>query len=526
MVAPACHSAPTPPPPAHRSVTTPTPSPATTTTVPSRSVRKTSAPDVRERVQRLRRRVPVVVVLARRGDRDPGPEPPQEVEVLEPAPVVRDLEHVGPQPRPGARQRHLRLGLDVAGQQDADAADRHQQHHRGVVGTVVRRHPRRRPERLQGDVPDDPGGAVRRHHGRVRGLAVHEGGALGGLAHGGHVDLPDPAAGVDARQPVDVVGVEVGEHQQRHLLHVEPVEAAVDQRGIGAGVHDDRAARAGPERERVALADVADREHPAGRRPAGARQRHQHHQPEQQAAGGAGGPSRQQRPQDQREADADHGQQHQRARTGPPVDGRQRQPRAVPGHRDDPGRAEPGTPAQHRSRRRPGQPDEPAEQPEHRRRRDQRRREQVGDHRHQADLAGQPGHHRRADELRGDGYGDRLGRPPGQPAAERLGPRRSEQQDARGGQHAQREAGRDRQPRVPQQQRGDRDTRARAPRGRGRCRRARAARPRPSPPPGPRSARSGPAARSRRSRGPPAGTAPARAPRTTARPAPGSRPPA
>ena len=96
-------------------------------------------------------------------------------------------------------------------------------------------------------------------------------------------------------------------------------------------------------------------------------------------------------------------------------------------------------PAAHSPAHRPGvapatgqtRADEPAQQSEHRRRRDQPCREQVGDDRHEADPTGQTGHHGRADELCGDGARDRLGRPPRQPAAQRIGPRWTEQQDAR-----------------------------------------------------------------------------------------------
>lgn len=78
----------------------------------------------------------------------------------------------------------------------------------------------------------------------------------------------------DAGCAVDVVGVRVGQDQQRHVLDVEASQAAVDQSGLGAGVHDDGLAGARGEGQRVALAYVAGHHVPARRGPGGGQDAH------------------------------------------------------------------------------------------------------------------------------------------------------------------------------------------------------------------------------------------------------------
>ena len=74
-------------------------------------------------------------------------------------------------------------------------------------------------------------------------------------------DRPSQRAG----QPVDVVGVQVGQHQQRNGADTQPVETPVHQRRIGAGVHHHGdPGLVGGQHHRVALADVAGGEQPAG----------------------------------------------------------------------------------------------------------------------------------------------------------------------------------------------------------------------------------------------------------------------
>jgi hypothetical protein len=65
-----------------------------------------------------------------------------------------------------------------------------------------------------------------------------------------------------------VIGVEMGQHDERNSIDVEVVEAAIDKPRIGTCVDDDRRTRRDPDSHRVALADVAHREQPVTRRPA------------------------------------------------------------------------------------------------------------------------------------------------------------------------------------------------------------------------------------------------------------------
>ena len=76
----------------------------------------------------------------------------------------------------------------------------------------------------------------------------------------------------------------------------------------------------------------------------------------------------------------------------------------------------------------------------------------LADHRHQRDLARDRRDQRRAGELGRQRHRDRLGHPPRQPARQPVAPARREPEDARRGQRREREPGRDRQPRVDQQQ--------------------------------------------------------------------------
>ena len=68
-------------------------------------------------------------------------------------------------------------------------------------------------------------------------------------------------------QPVDVVGVEVGEDDGVERGDAEVAQAAVDQGRVGAGVDEDGSVRAAAQHDGVALADVADDDPPAVGRP-------------------------------------------------------------------------------------------------------------------------------------------------------------------------------------------------------------------------------------------------------------------
>ncbi len=297
-------------------------------------------------------------------------------------------------------------------------------------------------------------------------------------ARGGAVDLLDAgrrvleARGLDGADPtpvqhpgdaVDVVGVEVREHQQRDVGDAEPAQAAVDRGRVGPGVHDHAGAAAGVQDERVALADVARDQHPARGRPARRGHADQGSGDEQRAAGQPRPPPAQQPWPEQGHRHRQRGEQHQRQHAGPPVERGGGQGGATPGDQDDPGDAPRRERAGHRPGGRPDQAGQGARQTEHRRRPDDRADQQVRQHRDHADLPGDGRDQRRAGQLGGRRNGDRLGQPAGQPPGQGVAPRRREQQDPGGRQHRQREPERGRQGGLHQQQHHDREPEGPAP---------------------------------------------------------------
>ena len=204
-----------------------------------------------------------------------------------------------------------------------------------------------------------------------------------------------------------MVGVQVGEQHDRHPADPQPAQAPVDRRRVRPGVDHHRGTGRDREHQAVALADVADRQHPAVRRPArcGRRDDQGHAQRDRRAG------RRQRTP-------AQHPSGDDRERRAPRP--------AAPRRATDPGQstAAPGTAADRvatstsqptgtpaaaaSSGSRPGaqRRDTGREHAEHRRGRDRRGREEVRDDGHQADLAAEQDHDRRA-----------------RPAARRAGPR-------------------------------------------------------------------------------------------------------
>ncbi len=104
-----------------------------------------------------------------------------------------------------------------------------------------------------------------------------------GVPQPGDLDLADGPAVEHARQAVDVVGVEVGEHDDRHPTYPETLQAPVDQHGVRPRVDHDGPGSPRVEDQSVALPDVAGDHHPAVGRPARGRQRPHHHDHEQHA---------------------------------------------------------------------------------------------------------------------------------------------------------------------------------------------------------------------------------------------------
>ena len=291
--------------------------------------------------------------------------------------MVRHLEHVDVAARPGPRPaRAWRGRLDVAGQQHPDAGDLDEQHHAGVVGglpspgpasrrpagghSTWQRH-RRRRRRVT------PYGAATGAQPRPPRERVHLGAPAGGSSSRVTSTSPTVAPVEHPGQPVDVVGVEVGEHQQRHPADAEPVEAA-RRPARGSGPASTTTPAPGPARSTSASpwpTSQATSTQPS-RRPAGRRRPDQHRDDEQHAqqprpptgdaaaaAGAAGDQPRR----------SDRSARPAPARPVPHADRRGRQRGAALGHRDDPGHAPAGGraeragragPAPARRARRPG----------------------------------------------------------------------------------------------------------------------------------------------------------------------------
>ena len=81
------------------------------------------------------------------------------------------------------------------------------------------------------------------------------------------LDLADLPASQQAGHALDVVGVQVGQHQQRDPPDAQPRQAGVDLRRVGAGVDDQSRRRPEVDDETVALPHVAADKDPARWRP-------------------------------------------------------------------------------------------------------------------------------------------------------------------------------------------------------------------------------------------------------------------
>lgn len=105
-----------------------------------------------------------------------------------------------------------------------------------------------------------------RHGGRLPGDPLQRPPRIAARTDG---DRPGRAPAQGTREAADVVGVQVGEHDQGERADAEPRQAPVDQVVLRAGVDEHRAAFLGRgQHDRVPLADVARHDRPAGRRPA------------------------------------------------------------------------------------------------------------------------------------------------------------------------------------------------------------------------------------------------------------------
>jgi hypothetical protein len=199
------------------------------------------------------------------------------------------LQHVGTQVGAAGQQRVLRRRLDIAGEQDPDTVHGCEQHEACVVRAGA--FARSTAGRIAGIDRSRPPGArrARPHHFEPRGpertdltgspdsdrhpcrrrQPLDLSGSRGRLGKRAHQDLADRTPGQHAGQPVDMVRVEMGEHQQRHPVHSEAFQAGVDRRRVRAGIDDHGGTLAQRHRESIALADVARDGHPAWWRPTG-----------------------------------------------------------------------------------------------------------------------------------------------------------------------------------------------------------------------------------------------------------------
>ena len=301
------------------------------------------------------------------------------------------------------------------------------------------------------DMPTDatPTGTPRSPDQRATAAACSSGSASGLVS-----TWPTGRSAQRTGQPRHVVGVVVGEDQQRYLPDAEMVQAAVQRGRVGANVDDHGVARAGGQHQRVPLPDVTGDRNPAGGWPA---QRADDQRSEQgDDAGGGHQPNRRwptKQPPQRQGAAAERRERGDG--TQPPVGPGRRRHRPVgrvAGHGADPaGRnaAQPGQPASDRGceRRHDGGPDA-----EDRRRGHRRRCQQVRRHADQRHLPRQRHRERQRRHLGGQRHRTGLRDRPGQPAGPVLPPaRRQREQPGRGG-YRQREPPGPRQPGVDEEQ--------------------------------------------------------------------------
>jgi len=226
----------------------------------------------RQAVERLGRRMAVVVVGADRDDGDRGTHRVEEgVGRRRPRPVVGDLQHVDPR-EPALHERRIEVLLEIAHQQESARARLAEEHDRGVVdGLAIRRRSRGDgagvgPQDSKADAVerqpvagDEP--ASRRPAGGEEARPRVVGGSL--AREPGLVDAPDAVLLQHGDQPRRMVLVGVRQHEdvdpavpgRQPLVQVlqQPVR-------VGAAIDDEAPAGAALDEDRVALTDVEDHE--------------------------------------------------------------------------------------------------------------------------------------------------------------------------------------------------------------------------------------------------------------------------
>lgn len=295
--------------------------------------------------------MPVGVVGRHRHQCDAGAGRRHELPVGVVAPVVRHLQDVGPQIGAPAPEPGLRLGTQVAGEQDRQAADLGAHHHRQIVGgCAAGRLARIRGEHLQRHLPH--GAPVAREQGQPPSSGpvdegVETGRAVVGRREGAGGDLTHVTTRQGPGEAAYVIGVEVGDQDQRQGRDAEPVQALVDRRDVRSGVDEDAGASPEGQCDGVALTHVAHHGQRLGRRPSAqdlAQRPPDDDQPDQRGEGDRSQPCE---PPQQPPRDEQHPSEQQRS------SGAGRPPGRSVRHRGGPGR-HPHQPAG----RPPGRPDE------------------------------------------------------------------------------------------------------------------------------------------------------------------------
>lgn len=363
----------------------------------------------------------VVVVRADADDGDLGVHGGEELRREVGRPVVGHLQHVGPDVRPGGEQILLGLDLGVTGQQDPDAADLGPQDQRRVVrvrmGVVVRP---ARSQDVQVHGADVQVGARRRAEDRESQLGRHpvddHRPRVRGVEWPGE-QPPDPPAAHQPGQAADVIEVEVGQHEQRHLVDVQTTQAAIEDDRIGSGVDHDRGARPGRQQQGIALADVAGQEQPARGRPGRGRRPHREGDHESGRGGGPEHPPRSGPGRDEADDHRDAEEEQAAGRAARPRQDGAGESAEVVGDADQPAAGPAGQPGQRRAPRQPERSEQGGPEAEHGDDRDDRLGEHVGRDRDETDLAGDRRDDRRRHQVRGGGHRDRLGHQQRDPAA-------------------------------------------------------------------------------------------------------------
>ncbi len=245
-----------------------------------------------------------------------------------------------------------------------------------------------------------------------------------------------------------MVGVPVGEQQDRHGAPAPPAQAAVDRPGVRARVDHQGLSGAGPQRERIALPHIADPQDPVGGRPCRAGDPHADQRQQRPRQTSRQCPARRPSGQRRHQRHTDDGQQERPGHPSRPPEVRARHGRTGAGDADQPGRRQVSQPGQPLRQRQADRCDQRGSDTGQGRRGDRRDSQQVGRDRERTEAAGDRHDDRTAEDLRGRGDGKGCRQPQRQPSAQGYGPRRREHEQTRGGQDREREARRSRQPRI------------------------------------------------------------------------------